>query len=140
MTFNHAIAKVTSVAVLSQAAVRLPSSASAVPIALDEFSLNGSFANAGTGGLNVSGLTGVSASYTVADDFLLADVDATFGAKVLDFSGGTDWVGAYVMEDGSGQAFTNDDVSGNWDEAGAGEYIVTAVFSRSDGSEVCRKT
>jgi hypothetical protein len=57
MTFNHAIAKATSVAVLSLGAVCLPSSASAVPIALDEFSLNGSFANTGTGGTGV--LTGL---------------------------------------------------------------------------------
>jgi hypothetical protein len=50
MTLNHAFAKVMSVAVLSLGAVCLPSSASAVPIALDEFRLNGSFANAGTQG------------------------------------------------------------------------------------------
>ena len=147
MTFNHAIAKVASVAVLSLGAVCLPSSASAVPIALDEFSLNGNFANTGTGGtgvltgvgggtlgafgynfvpgggLSVSGLTGVSASYTIAVDLFLTDVDATFATKILDFSGGTDWAGAYVMEDGSAQVFTNDDSTGNYGDAGAGSFV-----------------
>jgi hypothetical protein len=147
MTLKHAFAKVMSVAVLSLGAVCLPSSASAVPTALDEFSLNGSFANAGTGGtgvltglgggtmgalgynfvhgggLNVSGLTGVSASCTIAVDFFVADVDAAFAAKIIDISGGTDWAGAYVMEDGSAQVFTHDDQTRNYDEAGAGSFV-----------------
>jgi hypothetical protein len=49
-TFNYAFAKVTSVVELSLEAACLPSSASAVLVALDEFSLNGGFVNAGNGG------------------------------------------------------------------------------------------
>ena len=73
--------------------------------------------------LKVSGLTEVSASYTIAVDCFVTDVDATSAAKSIASSGGTEWAGAYVIEDGSARVFTHDDQAGNWDEAGAGSFV-----------------
>ena len=122
-------------------------SASALPLALDQFRLNGNFTNSGTGGtgtiagtggvlsasgylfspqqgLLLSGLTGVSDTYTIAIDFYLDDPDDGSYHKLVDTSGLTSDAGLYVNWSGNMAVYTNDT---SVDPAGAS---VLADFAR----------
>jgi hypothetical protein len=138
------------------------STASALPVAINQYRLNGNFSNTGSGGtgvltgvgggsfgtsfgsegyfftpqggLSLTGLTLVDATYTIAVDFYLDDpVDGSYN-KIIDTSGLTDDAGVYANPTGALAVYTLDQIA----DPLPGQFFpfkrTTLVLTRNDSA------